>query len=198
MTYSARPLAANSRPDQPPAGDRRGVARAQGCSVRTFFLSESAHRELRCCITVSDPPLGASPGPHGVVVDDVKEGSSAEQMGLRRARRRRSGSGERPACSERGGFLRDQKGVEARSEAGIRGARSQEFRIKRPQFASGTMQDGIPDRQHLLVIPESFSDRAFVKRCRAGGTNHFSPTLPKNLVVYEVMASNSGPNSPQR
>jgi hypothetical protein len=61
---------------------------------------------------------------------------------------------------------------------------------KAPQFASGTMQDGIPDRQHLLVIPESSTTE--LRQTLQG--RRYGPcfTWPwQRLEVYEVMAKGS-------
>ena|ERR1035438_6402103 len=68
---------------------------------------------------------------------------------------------------------------------------------KQPQFASGAMQDGVPEKHHLLVIPGSCLAQvpcaSELHRMLAG--RRFEPlfTYPaQSLVVYEVMAADSG------
>jgi hypothetical protein len=65
---------------------------------------------------------------------------------------------------------------------------------KAPQFLGGTLQDGIPDQEHLLVVPES----------QIGNLRHelqgrqYEPLFSypaQALVVYEVMASQQGNRS---
>jgi hypothetical protein len=125
-----------------------------------------------------------------VVVDDVKEGSSAEQMGLRRL------VGDDLVAVNGQPVLNaaDFSAMRAGWKPGVK----LEFEVldpripdKAPQFASGAMQDGIPDRQHLLVIPESSATE--LRQTLQGRRYEPLFTYPaQNLVVYEVMARNSG------
>jgi hypothetical protein len=124
-----------------------------------------------------------------VVIDGVKEGSSAEQMGLRRL------EGD-DLVAVNGQPVLNAADFDA-MRAGWKPGVKLEFEVldpripdKAPQFASGTMQDGIPDRQHLLVIPESSAKE--LRQTLEGRRYEPLFTYPaQNLVVYEVMENDT-------
>lgn len=189
MTYSARPLAQILDQISPPPGIVAVWHVRRDVQYGLSFYRDQRTVNYDVGITVSDPPLSAGPGPHGVIVDDVKEGSSAEQMGLRRLIGDDLVAVNGQPVLNAADFYAIRKGW----KPGVK----LEFEVldprvpgKEPQFASGTMQDGIPDRQHLLVVPESSAAelRQTLHRRR------YEPlfTYPaQNLVVYEVTAGAS-------
>ena len=189
MTYSARPLAQILAQISPPPGIVAVWHVRRDVQYGLSFYRDQRTVNYDVGITVSDPPLSAGPGPHGVIVDDVKEGSSAEQMGLRRLIGDDLVAVNGQPVLNAADFYAIRKGW----KPGVK----LEFEVldprvpgKEPQFASGTMQDGIPDRQHLLVVPESSAAelRQTLHRRR------YEPlfTYPaQNLVVYEVTAGAS-------
>ena len=186
MTYSARPLAQILDEISPSPGPVAVWRVRRDVQYGLSFYRNSRVMNYDVGIKVSDPPESAGSGPHGVVIDAVKEGSSLEQMGLRRL------EGDdlvavngQPVLS-----AADFDAMRAGWKPGVR----LEFEVldpripdKPPQFASGTMQDGIPERQHLLVIPESSTME--LRQTLEGRRYEPLFTYPaQNLLVYEVMA----------
>jgi hypothetical protein len=190
MTYSARALAQILNEISPPPGAVAVWHVRRDVQYGLSFYRNNRVVNYDVGIRVSDPPRTAGSGPHGVVIDAVKEGSSAEQMGLRRL------EGDdlvavngQPVLS-----AADFDAMRAAWKPGVR----LEFEVldpripdKAPQFASGTMQDGIPERQHLLVIPESSTTE--LRQTLEGRQYEPLFTYPaQNLVVYEVRADDRG------
>jgi len=194
MTYSARPLAQILDQISPPPGTIAVWRVRRDVQYGLSFYRNQRTVNYDVGITVSDPEAAGS-GPHGVLIDEVKEGSSAEQMGLRRL------VGDdlvavngRPVLN-----AADFDAMMAGWKPGVR----LEFEVldpripgKEPQFAGGVMQDGVPEAQHLVVIPESCLAQVpcadELHRLLAG--RRYEPwfTFPaQNLVVYEVMAGDS-------
>jgi 4-amino-4-deoxy-L-arabinose transferase-like glycosyltransferase len=194
MTYSARPLAQILNQ----IGPRPGIIAVYRVR-RDVQYGLSFYRNQRTVnydvgIAVSDPPPDG-PGPHGVLIDEIKEGSSVEQMGLNRL------IGDDLVAVNGQPVLNtaDFQAMRARWKPGVR----LEFEVldpripkKGPQFARGILQDGVPDQQHLLVIPQACLSQvpcaSELHRNLAG--RQYDPlfTYPaQNLVVYEVMASQS-------
>ena len=192
MTYSARPLAQILDQITPPPGPIAVFRVRRDVQYGLSFYRNQRTVNYDVGITVSDPPPDG-PGPHGVIIDDVKEGSSAEQMGVNRL------VGDDLVAVNGQPILNaaDFEAMRARWKPGIR----LEFEVldpripsKEPQFAGGILQDGVPDQQHLLVIPE-----ACLSEVPCAGELHrelagrrYDPlfTYPaQKLVVDEVMAS---------
>ena len=192
MTYSARPLAQILNQIGPVPGIVAVYRVRRDTQYGLSFYRNQRTVNYDVGISVSDPPPDG-PGPHGVIVDEVKEGSSAEQMGMNRL------LGDDLVAVNGQPVLNaaDFDAMRARWKPGVR----LEFEVldpripnKEPQFARGIMQDGVPDQQHLLVIPQSCLSEApcagELHRKLAG--RQYDPlfTYPaQNLVVYEVMAS---------
>lgn len=189
MTYSARPLAQILNEISPPPGIVAVWHVRRDVPYGLSFYRNQRTVNYDVGITVSDPPRSAGFSPQGVVVDEVKEGSSAEQMGLRRL------EGDDLVAVNGQPVLNaaDFAAMRAGWKPGVK----LEFEVldpripdKAPQFAGGTMQDGIPDRQHLLVIPESSTTE--LRQTLQG--RRYGPcfTWPwQRLEVYEVMAKGS-------
>jgi len=186
MTYSARPLAHILDEISPPPG-----AIAVWHVRRELQYGLSFYRNQRVLnydvgIIVENPPQSAGAGPHGVILDEVMEGSSAEEMGLRRL------EGDDIVAVNGQPVLNaaDYDAMMAGWHPGVR----LEFELidpripdKAPQFVGGTMQDGVPWQSHLLIVPESSIGEL---RQKLQG-RRYDPlfTYPaQNLVVYEVMA----------
>ncbi len=190
MTYSARPLAQILNQISPPPGIVAVWHVRRDVQYGLSFYRNQRTVNYDDGITVSDPPSSEGPGPHGVLIDEVREGSSAEQMGLRRL------EGDDLVAVNGQPVLNaaDFDAMRAGWKSGVR----LEFEVidpripgKAPQFASGAMQDGIPDRQHLLVAPEA--SVTALRQTLQGRRYEPLFTFPaQNLVVYEVMASSSG------
>jgi 4-amino-4-deoxy-L-arabinose transferase-like glycosyltransferase len=196
MTYSTRPLAQILDQINPAPGIVAVWRVRRDVQYGLSFYRNQRTVNYDVGITVSDPPQSAGSGPHGVVIDEVREGSSAEQMGLRRL------VGDDLVAMNGQPVLNaaDFNALEAGWKPGIK----LEFEVldpripnKEPQFAGGTMQDGVPDRQHLLVIPEmclaEVPCASEFHRLLAGRRYEPLFTYPaQSLVVYEVMARDSG------
>jgi 4-amino-4-deoxy-L-arabinose transferase-like glycosyltransferase len=190
MTFSSRPLAQILDEISPPPGVVAVWHVRRDVQYGLSFYRNQRTVNYDVGITVSDLPPSTGPGPHGVIIDAVREGSSAEQMGLRRL------VGDDLVAVNGQPVLNaaDFDAIRAGWKPGVK----LEFEVldpripdKAPQFASGTMQDGIPDRRHLLVIPES--SIAELRQTLQGRRYEPLFTYPaQNLVVYEVAAGDSG------
>ena len=194
MTYSARPLAQILEQVLPPPGTVAIFHVRRDVQYGLSFYRNQRSVNYDVGITVSDPPPDG-PGPHGVLINEVREGTSAEQMGLNRL------IGDSLVAVNGQPVLNaaDFEAMRARWKPGVR----LEFEVldpripnKEPQFASGIMQDGVPEKHHLLVIPEACLSEvpcaSELHRKLAG--RQYDPlfTYPaQNLVVYEVAASDS-------
>ena len=192
MTYSARPLAQILDEISPSPGLVAVWRVRRDVQYGLSFYRNSRVVNYDVGITVSDLP-GSGSAPQGVMIDEVKEGSSAEQIGLRRL------EGDDLVAVNGQPVLNaaDFNAMRARWKPGVK----LEFEVldpripnKEPQFASGTMQDGVPDKQHLLVIPNSCLAEvpcaSEFHRILAGRRYEPLFTYPaQNLVVYEVTAS---------
>ena len=190
MTYSARPLAQILDEISPSPGITAVWRVRRDVQYGLSFYRNQRAVNYDVGITVSDPPGNGGSAPQGVMIDEVKEGSSAEQMGLNRL----VGDDLVAVNGEPVLNAADFNAMRARWKPGVK----LEFEVldpripnKAPQFASGTMQDGIPDRRHLLVIPES--SIAELRQTLQGRRYEPLFTYPaQNLVVYEVAAGDSG------
>jgi hypothetical protein len=192
MTYSARPLAQILDQISPPPGIVAVWHVRRDVQYGLSFYRNQRSVNYDVGITVSDPP-GSGTAPHGVVVDAVREGSSAEQMGLNRL------IGD-DLVAVNGQPVLNAADFDA-MRAGWKPGVKLEFEVhdpripnKEPQFAGGSMQDGVPDRQHLLVTSEScLADvpcAGELHRLLAGRRYEPLFTYPaQNLAVYEVAAS---------
>jgi 4-amino-4-deoxy-L-arabinose transferase-like glycosyltransferase len=196
MTYSARPLAQILDQISPPPAITAVWRVRRDVQYGLSFYRNQREVNYDVGITVSDPPGNAGAAPQGVMIDEVKEGSSAEQMGLNRL------LGDDLVAVNGQPVLNaaDFNAMRAGWKPGVK----LEFEVidpripnKEPQFASGAMQDGVPEKQHLLIVPGSCLSQvpcaSELHRILAG--RRYDPlfTYPaQSLVVYEVMASDSG------
>lgn len=190
MTYSARPLAHILAQISPPPGIVSVWHVRRDVQYGLAFYRNQRAVNYDIGITVSNPPPGGDRAPHGVMLQDVKEGSSAEELGLR------SLIGDDLVAVNGQPVLNaaDFDAMMASWKPGIR----LEFEVldpripgKNPQFVGGVMQDGIPEKRHLLVAPESFIPEL---RQKLQG-RQYEPlfTYPaQNLVVYDVEARQPG------
>jgi len=194
MTYSARPLAQILDQIAPPPGIIAVYRVRRDVQYGLSFYRNQRTVNYDVGIAVSDPSADG-PGPQGVVINEIREGSSAEQIGLNRL------LGDDLVAVNGQPVLNaaDFDAMRARWKPGVR----LEFEVldpripnKEPQFAGGIMQDGVPDQRHLLVIPEACLAEALcaqeIHQKLLG--RHYEPlfTYPaQNLVVYEVTASHS-------
>jgi hypothetical protein len=156
MTYSARPLAQILDQISPPPAITAVWRVRRDVQYGLSFYRNQRAVNYDVGITVSDPPGNAGAAPQGVMIDEVKEGSSAEQMGLNRL------LGDDLVAVNGQPVLNaaDFNAMRAGWKPGVK----LEFEVidpripnKEPQFASGAMQDGVPEKQHLLRFRNSSS-----------------------------------------
>jgi 4-amino-4-deoxy-L-arabinose transferase-like glycosyltransferase len=186
LTYSSRPLAQILNEISPPPAlvavwrVRRDVEYGLG------FYRNSRVVDYDVDIAVSDASPGAGGAPEGVTIDEVKEGSWADEIGLRRL------AGEN-IVAVNGQPVLNAADFNAMM-AGWRRGQKLEFEVidpripdKAPQFFGGLLQDGIPQQEHLLVVPESALPR--LRQKLAGRRYELLFIYPaQGLVVCEVHA----------
>ncbi|MGB6869214.1 MAG: glycosyltransferase family 39 protein, partial [Acidobacteriaceae bacterium] len=190
MTYSARPLTQILNKISPPPGLVAVWHVRRDVQYGLSFYRDQRTVNYDIGITVSNPPAAADHAPHGVLLNEVKEGSSAEEMGLR------SLIGDDVVAVNGQPVLNaaDFDAMMASWKPGVR----LEFELldpripdRVPQFVGGIMRDGVPDKQHLLVVPES----AIPELGQKLQGRQYDPlfTYPaQTLVVYDVQARQSG------
>ncbi|MGA8110611.1 MAG: glycosyltransferase family 39 protein [Acidobacteriaceae bacterium] len=188
-TYSARPISEILNAVDPPPGIVAVWKARRELQYGLSFYRNQRTVNYDVGIAVSNPPPSAGPAPHGVVIDGVKEGSSAEEMGLNRL------IGDN-LIAVNGQPVLDAADFYAMMATWKPGLRL-EFEIldprqpeKAPQFVAGSMRDGIPDQEHWLIVPES--SVALLRQELHG--RHYAPcfTWPwQSLEVYKVMALGS-------
>jgi 4-amino-4-deoxy-L-arabinose transferase-like glycosyltransferase len=188
MTFSARPLAKILNQISPP-GPSGVVAVFEVRRDMEYGLSY--YRDSRVVnyspgIGVSNLQKDAPAGLTGVQIQMVRPGSSADGIGLSKFQ----GS---VIVSINGQPVQNVQAFRA-AMTGLPWGENTVFEIADPlhpegerKYVSGTLQDGVPDQQHLLVVSESFIDklRPLLQR------RTYEPlfTYPaQNLVVYEVAA----------
>ncbi len=153
MTYSARPLAQILAQISPTPGLVAVLRVRRDVQYGLSFYRNQRTVNYDVGISVSDPPPDG-PGPHGVIIDEVKEGSSIEEMGVNRL----IGDDLVAVNGEPVLNAADFDAMRARWKPGVR----LEFEVvdpripnKGPQFAGGVLRDGVPQRQHLLVTSQA-------------------------------------------
>ncbi|HEX4004572.1 MAG TPA: glycosyltransferase family 39 protein [Acidobacteriaceae bacterium] len=151
-TFSARPLAQILNEVSPPPGLVAVWHVRRDVQYGISFYRDSRVVDYDVGIAVMDPTGGT--GPQGVTIDEVKEGTWAEQIGLRQM------EGEN-IVAVNGQPVLNAADFNAMMAGWRRGQRLQ-FEVidpripdKAPEFVGGTLQDGIPEQDHMLVIPEA-------------------------------------------
>ncbi|HTV14588.1 MAG TPA: glycosyltransferase family 39 protein [Acidobacteriaceae bacterium] len=186
LTFSSRPLAQILNEISPPPAlvaewkVRRDVEYGLG------FYRNSRVVDYDVGIDVTDAPAAPGGGPQGVTIDQVKEGSWADEIGLRRL------EGEN-IVAVNGQPVLNAADFNAMMTGWRRGQKL-EFEVidpripeKVPQFLGGALQDGIPQQDHLLVVPESALPG--LRQELAGRSYELLFTYPaQGLVVCEVHA----------
>jgi 4-amino-4-deoxy-L-arabinose transferase-like glycosyltransferase len=181
-TYSERPLTQILNEISPPPGIVAVWRVRRDVRYGIAFYRNSRVVDYDVGIVVANPPGTV---PQGITIDEVKEGSWAEEIGLRRL------DGDN-IVAVNGQPILNAADFDAMMATWRRGRRL-EFEVvdprmpdRAPQFLGGTLQDGIPDEEHLLVVPES----------QIGNLRHelqgrqYEPLFSypaQGLVVYEVM-----------
>jgi len=190
MTYSARPLTGILNEISPPPEIVAvwHVRREVQYGISFYRNSRTVNYDVG--IRVSDPGPSAGGGPQGVVIEEVNEGSWADEIGLRQL------AGDN-IVAVNGQPVLNAADFDAMERSWRRGERLEfelydpRIPIRPPQFVGGTLQDGIPQQEHLLVVPEST-----VKQLRqklAG--RKYEPLFyypAQSLWVYEVAALPQG------
>jgi 4-amino-4-deoxy-L-arabinose transferase-like glycosyltransferase len=154
MTFSARPMARILNAISPPPGVVAVWRVRRELQYGLGFYRDERIVNYDVGIVVDNPPASAGPGPHGVVIEDVKEGSSADEFGMVQ----KIGDDLVAVNGQPVLNAADFDRMEAQWHPGVQ----VEFEIldprepdQPPQFLGGTMDDGVPQAQHLLVVPAS-------------------------------------------
>jgi hypothetical protein len=182
-TYSERPLAQILNEISPPPALVVAWRVRREVRYGVSFYRDSRLVDYDVGISVSNPPGAA---PQGVTIDEVKEGTWAEEIGLRRL------DGDN-IVAVNGQPVLNVADFDAMMAVWRRGT-NVEFEVidphmpdKAPQFLGGALQDGIPDQEHLLIVPE-----AAIRDLRYKLTGRqYEPLFSypaQGLVVYEVKA----------
>jgi 4-amino-4-deoxy-L-arabinose transferase-like glycosyltransferase len=186
LTYSSRPLAQILDKVEPPPGLVAVWHARREIQYGVSFYRNSRTVNYDVGIAVLNPAPAAGAGPQGVTIDSVREGSWAEETGLRQL------TGEDIVA------VNGQPVLNAvdfnRMMASWQRGQPLEFEVidpripdKPPQFVGGTLQDGIPQQEHLLIVPES-SVRLLRQKLAGRQYEPFFYYPWQNLVVYRVAA----------
>lgn len=153
LTYSSRPLAQILNTLSPPPALIAVWKVRRDVEYGLSFYRNSRVVDYDVGIDVGDAPVVGG-APEGVTIDQVKEGSWADEIGLRRL------AGEN-IVAVNGQPVLNAADFNAMM-AGWRRGQKLDFEVvdpripvKEPQFVGGALQDGIPQQAHLLVVPES-------------------------------------------
>lgn len=186
MTYSARPLAHILNEISPPPEPVAiwNVRREVQYGISFYRNSRVVNYDVG--IVVTNPVVTRDGRPQGVTIDQVREGSWAEEVGLRVLQ------GENIVAVNGQPVLNDADFN--RMLKGWRRDQYLEFEVidpripdKAPVFLGGNLKDGIPEEEHLLVIPDS--SIAQLRQKLAG--RQYEPLFYypwQGLVVYRVSA----------
>jgi 4-amino-4-deoxy-L-arabinose transferase-like glycosyltransferase len=187
MTFSARPMAKILNAISPPPGVVAAYRVRRELQYGLGFYRNQRIVNYDVGIVVSDPPASAGTGPHGVLIEDVKEGSSADEFGMVQ----KIGDDIVAVNGEPVLNAADFDQMEAEWHPGAQ----VEFEIldprepdQPPAFLGGTMDDGVPQGQHLLIVPEKAIDG--LRKMLAG--REYEPLFSypwQHLEVYRVMAA---------
>ncbi|HEV2276813.1 MAG TPA: PDZ domain-containing protein, partial [Acidobacteriaceae bacterium] len=186
MTYSARPLAhiLNEISPAPEPVAIWNVRREVQYGISFYRNTRVVNYDVG--IVVTNPVVTRDGRPQGVTIDQVREGSWAEEVGLRVLQ------GENIVAVNGQPVLNDADFN--RMLKGWRRDQYLEFEVidpripdKAPVFLGGNLKDGIPEEEHLLVIPDS--SIAQLRQKLAG--RQYEPLFYypwQGLVVYRVSA----------
>ncbi len=187
MTFSARPVAKILNAISPPPAVVAVFRARRELQYGLGFYRDQRIVNYDVGIVVDNPPASAGPGPHGVVIQDVKEGSSADEFGLVQ----KIGDDIVAVNGQPVLNAADFYEMEAHWHPGV----YVEFEImdprlpdQEPQFLGGTMDDGVPQGEHLLVVPQSAVDAL---RTKLAG-RQYEPLFSypwQDLEVYRVRAA---------
>jgi 4-amino-4-deoxy-L-arabinose transferase-like glycosyltransferase len=189
MTFSARPVALILNAISPPPGVVAVFRVRRELQYGLGFYRNERIVNYDVGIVVGNPPASADAGPHGVAIEDVKEGSSADEFGMVQ----KIGDDIVAVNGEPVLNAADFNQMEARWHPGVK----VKFEIldprepdQPPQFLGGTMDDGVPMGQHLLVAPQK---AAVALRKKLAG-REYEPLFSypwQDLEVYRVKAAGS-------
>jgi 4-amino-4-deoxy-L-arabinose transferase-like glycosyltransferase len=184
LTYSSRPLAQILNRVSPPPGIVAVWHVRREVQYGISFYRNNRVVNYDVGIAVIDPPSTAGGGPQGVTIDSVREGSWAEESGLRVM------TGENIVA------VNGQPVINAADfqHMALRWRRGQklEFEVidpripgKPPQSVGGALEDGIPEQEHLLIVQESATH--LLRQKMAG--REYEPFFYypwQGLVIYKV------------
>lgn len=186
MTFSARPLARILNELSPPPGVVAVWRVRREMQYGLGFYRNERIVNYDVGIGVTDPPAQAGAGPRGVTIEEIKEGSSAEEMGLNRL------AGDE-IVAVNGQPVLNAADFNAMMAGWHPGGR-EVFEVvdprmpgRAPQFVGGKMDDGIPLGQHLLVARDA--DITALRKKLTG--RQYEPLFSypaQGLMVYEVGA----------
>ena len=186
MTFSARPLARILNELNPPPGVVAVWRVRREMQYGLGFYRDQRVVNYDVGIGVVNPPPTPERTPQGVRIVWIKEGSSAAEMGLRRE------IGDN-IIAVNGEPVLDKADFEAMETNWHPGTRMR-FTIVDPRYpklapkiVTGTMDDGVPFGQNLLVVPDK--DVSKLKEKLAGRKYEPLFSYPaQDLMVYEVKA----------
>ena len=190
MTFSSRPLAQILDQIDPPSGLIAEWRVRREVQYGVSFYRNNRTVDYDVGIAVIDPAPNANPGPQGVTIDAVKEGCWADEIGLREL------TGENIVAVNGQPVLNSADFN--RMQAGWRRGQRLEFEVvdprisdKPPQFLGGTLQDGIPEQEHLLIVPDT-SIRLLRQKLAGREYEPFFYYPWQGLTVYRVAARQAG------
>lgn len=190
MTYASRPLSQILNQVDPPPGLVAVWHVRREVQYGVSFYRNSRVVNYDVGIAVIDPPANAGGMPQGVTIDEVLEGSWAEEIGLRQM------TGEN-IVAVNGQPVLNAADFDAMRRHWRRGQRL-EFEVidpriqdKPPQFVGGNLQDGIPEQEHLLIVQEA--SVPLLRQKLAGRKYEPFFYYPwQGLMIYRVAARQSG------
>lgn len=196
MTYASRPLSQILNQVDPPPGLVAIWHVRREVQYGVSFYRNNRVVNYDVGIAVIDPAGSAGGVPQGVTIDEVLEGSWAEEIGLRQM------TGEN-IVAVNGQPVLNAADFNAMRRQWRRGQRL-EFEVfdpripdKPPQFVGGNLQDGIPEQEHLLIVQEA--SVPLLRQKLAG--RQYEPFFYypwQGLMVYRVAARQPGTTAGSR
>jgi len=186
MTYSARPLAHILSEISPPAAPVAvwQVRREVQYGISFYLNRRTVNYDVG--ILVTDPVVTSGRRPQGVTIDQVREGTWADEIGLRAL------AGEN-IIAVNGQPVLDTADFNRMMHGWHRG-QNLDFEVfdpripeKAPVFLGGSLRDDVPEEEHLLVVPDSSIGQ--LRQKLAG--REYDPLFYypwQGLVIYKVSA----------
>jgi hypothetical protein len=186
MTFSARPLVEILNQISSPPGLVAVWHVRREAEYGISFYRNSRVVDYDVGISAMDSAPGSGTSPQGATIDIVKEGSWAEEIGLRQMEGDNivavNGQPVLNAADFTGMMSRWRRGQGLKFEVV-----DPKIPDKPPQFVGGTLQDGVPEQEHLLVVPEP-SIQNLSKKLAGRQYEPYFYYPWQGLMVYKVAA----------